>query len=270
MAWRGRLPRRFRAAGHHAGHGRPSRQPRVRRARSRRLLPGGRLGTVRPGHRVHRREGTRAALRPHERPHQRPGHRRRGRLRRLPAGAAGGARDRRRNHRVLHGRPHVAGSGGRHRGQDRRGRVVPRGAGRHPRRPEQPAPGGRQDPRRGLRGRLHRRPGVHRRARRTARQRADLGRRAAHHRVLPRAPRVRRSRQRALRPCAGRAALGGAARFLRRAALIRWTRDYAGAGVIGSAAIAAARTTAARWPRNGTWRGCGRRSGSGRTGRSRA
>ena len=38
-----------------AGHGRPSRQPRVRRADSRRLLPGGRLGAVRPGHRVHRR-----------------------------------------------------------------------------------------------------------------------------------------------------------------------------------------------------------------------
>ena len=183
-----------------------------------------------PSHRVHRREGTRAALRPHERPHQRPGHRRRGRLRRLPAGPAGGARHRRRNHRLLHGRPHVAGGGGRHRGQDRRGRVVPRGAGRHPRRPEQPAPGGRQHPRRGLRGRLHRRPGVHRRARRTARQRADLGRRAAHYRVLPRAPRVRRAGQRALRPCAGRSALGGAARFLRRAALIRWTRDYAGAG----------------------------------------
>ena len=76
----------------------------------------------------------------------------------------------------------------------------------------------------------HPRRRVHRRARRTARQRADLGRRAAHDRVLPRAPRVRRAGQRALRPGAGRAALGGAARFLRRAALIRWARDYAGAG----------------------------------------
>ena len=271
MAGRGGLPRRFRATGHHAGHGRSPRQPRVRRAHSRRLLPGGQLGAVRPGHRVHRREGTRTALRHHERPHQRPDHRRRGRLCRFPAGAAGGARYRRRDHRLLHGRPHVAGGGGRHRRQDRRRRVVPRRAGRHPRRPEQPAPGGRQHPRRGLRGRLHRRPGVHRRARRTAGQRADLGRRAAHDRVLPRAPRVRRGGQRAVRRGAGRAALGGAARVLRRAALIRAARDHTGAGrTIGPAAIAAARTRAARWPRNGPWRGSGRRSGSGRTGRCRA
>ena len=147
----------------------------------------GRLGPVRHGQRVRRRKRAQPADVHDRQPDAGQNHPRRHRVLRLPGRSTRGGRGALRRVRLLHGWANL-GDGGRPSSRPRRGRgVLPRWrpGGRHS---GQPAPAGRPDQRHGVCGRRRERRVLHGRPRRTARQSADGGRRAAHHRVVLRRP----------------------------------------------------------------------------------